>query len=172
MTTSGARFGVGLVVSRLPVQATVREVGGRLIGPLVLEGVLVRNNTFQVSARRLELEWKILAQRSRRVSIERLSLEGVDASLDIDALSTESEAVVASTARKPAAAEFPFELDIQDLQISALGFDLPTIGSVSNGTLEGSGSLGSADISLSADMDWQAIDGPSARIDLRVSVPP
>ena len=168
-TASGARFGVDQLLSRLPVDAVVSDVGGRLIGPLRLEGIVVSSNTFQVAVRRLELDWEPAGLLRRRATVDRLILEGVEARLNLEALAGDPESVTPAAEPDSTRGEFPLEIDVGHLRVYDLALDVPGIGSLTNGSLEASGGLGAIEATLRSDAEVWTIGGPSARIELRAS---
>jgi translocation and assembly module TamB len=173
-TTGGARFGIDQVLARLPVDAVVGQVGGRLIGPLRLTDVVVSSDTFQVSVDQLSLEWEPFSLLRKRASVDRLRMSGVRGRLNLEALQSGAEGDTAAAEPDSTAEGSSFEVDVRDLRIDGLEFEMPGVGRVTDAVLSGSGGIGSggigdARLELTGNADLRPAGGPSGRIDLTAS---
>ena len=90
------RFVWQRVAARLPPGISIATVEGRLAGPLVLGGITVQNETFELRVERIELRWNPRALLGRTFDVERLDVRVVD--------------VVLLPAEQPAASDEPFRL--------------------------------------------------------------
>ena len=78
-TESGLHTAWRIGSSLVPDDVQIRAVRGRLVGPLVLDGVTFENADLRVRVERIELEWKPTALLRRTFHVDRLHASGIDA---------------------------------------------------------------------------------------------
>lgn len=77
-TPSGLAFAFDRVSGLLPAEVHASAVEGRLIGPIVLEGVVLDTETMHIEIDRAELDWHPLRLFERTFDVERFVLAGVE----------------------------------------------------------------------------------------------
>jgi translocation and assembly module TamB len=77
-TPSGLSFAFDRVAGLLPGEVRAGTVEGRLIGPIVLGGVVLDTETMHIEIDRAELDWHPLSLIERTFDVERFALTGVE----------------------------------------------------------------------------------------------
>jgi translocation and assembly module TamB len=82
-STAGARFVLAQALKKVPVGVTVtiERVEGKLLGPLALHGIRVSNQLVEVIVNHVEVDWSPKRLLNKRLYIERVVVDGVDARL-------------------------------------------------------------------------------------------
>ena len=101
MTAPGARLVLELVEPHVPGSLSYEELKGRLVGPLELEGVRYEHQAVEVRVERLAVDWKPLALLDKRVHVDWLHLQGVDGTLDPQALAAGGEGGAEESREEP-----------------------------------------------------------------------
>ena len=80
-TETGANTLLALAKRFLPGQLSVERIGGRLLGPLRLDGLRYEDGPLQVSVARGDLDWKPADLLDRNLNIVSLRVDGLDLKL-------------------------------------------------------------------------------------------
>ena len=118
VSESGLRFVWQRVAARLPPGISIATVEGRLAGPLVLGGITVQNETFELRVERVELRWNPLALLGRTFDVERLDVRVVDVVL----LPAEQPAASDEPFRLPASVNLPVDIRVGSASVEGLRF--------------------------------------------------
>ena len=118
VSESGLRFVWQRVAARLPPGISIATVEGRLAGPLVLGGITVQSETFELRVERIELRWNPRALLGRTFDVERLDVRVVDVVL----LPAEQPAASDEPFRLPASVNLPVDIRVGSASVEELRF--------------------------------------------------
>ena len=118
VSESGLRFVWQRVAARLPPGISIATVEGRLAGPLVLGGITVQSETFELRVERVELRWNPRALLGRTFDVERLDVRVVDVVL----LPAEQPAASDEPFRLPASVDLPVDIRVGSASVEELRF--------------------------------------------------
>jgi translocation and assembly module TamB len=119
-TETGTQFAWRLAHPFLPDTIKVDAAKGRLIGPLVCEGITVETGTSLLQIERIELEWSPTALLGRRLEVQRLAVEGVRFTQLTGGVSRPEEKSEPVTL--PAEITLPIDVNIDALQVRRIEF--------------------------------------------------
>ncbi len=117
-STAGARFVLGQAIKKAPVGVSVaiERVEGKLLGPLALHGIRVSNQLVEVIVNHVEVDWSPKRLFNKRLYIERVVVDGVDARL----LPPPSPAQKPPAAAQKPPPEMPLEIVIAEARASGV----------------------------------------------------
>ncbi len=118
-STAGARFVLAQAIQRAPVGVSVslERVEGKLLGPLALHGIRVSNQLVEVIVDHVEIDWSPKRLFNKRLHIERVVVDGVDARLLPPPPSPARDAPAAAPKPPP---EMPLEIVIAEARASGV----------------------------------------------------
>jgi translocation and assembly module TamB len=143
VTPAGARWAISQGLSRSPVPVTVGAVSGTLRGPLVLEDIRTEKDGLTAEVGRLVFDWRPLQLLRKRVVIDSLHVDGIEAFVPegwSSGAEPASEAEADTAAGPPRATELPVEVVVGDLRIGIDRLNLESVAEIDSSSLTGRGS--------------------------------
>ncbi len=164
VSESGLQFVWQRVAARLPPGVSIATVEGRLAGPLVLGGITIQSETFELRVERVELRWNPRALLGRTFDVERLDVRVVDI-----VLLPAEQAASAEPFRLPASIGLPVDIQVGSASVEELRFrSNPNAEPLS---IERGSIVGSLDADL-LELDELVVRGPVFDISGDVSIVP
>jgi translocation and assembly module TamB len=140
-TGPGARLVVGIVLPRLPIDMTVAEVQGRLLGPLTTTGVRLKLDAVEITADTVALDWRPLALLRPHLVIDWLDVVGLIIAVDTTSGDRDTLGIAASeAAQDTGAALLPFPIEFGRLSARRAAIDVPGVARVDGISLQAGGS--------------------------------
>ena len=143
VTPAGARWAVSTGLSRSPVPVTVGAVSGTLRGPLVLEEIRTEKDGLTAQVERVVFDWRPLQLIRKRVVIDSLHVDGIEAFVPEGwGGETESapEAEPDTAAGPPQVPELPVDVVVGDLRVGIERVTLEAMAEIDSSSLTGRGS--------------------------------
>jgi translocation and assembly module TamB len=143
VTPAGARWAVSTGLSRSPVPVTIGSVTGTLRGPLVLEGISAEKDGLTAEVGRLVFDWRPLQLIRKRVVIDSLHIDGIEAFVPEgwgDDAAEAPEAEPDTTSGPPRVPELPVDVVVGDLRVGIDRVTLEAVAEIDSSSLTGRGS--------------------------------
>jgi len=149
-TPAGARWAVSTGLALSPIAATVGSVEGTLRGPLVLHDLAIEQDGLTARIEHIVFDWRPLHLLRKRVVIDSLHVEGVEAFVPSGWGSDRpSPAATPATANgPPAVPDLPVDVELRDLQVGIARVTVEQKAEITASTLVGRGSLDAFEATL------------------------